>query len=365
MALLTLSQPIRHAHLVTPDKSFAADALAPEVRQLSHERIEPHGRVGDARGAVAVGALLAGAHYRGRRHKRRVVRQATEREKQVLSFVDPATGSDVVIVGCMHFNPHSIDKSRDITRKLAQEGKLAAVVLETCPERWDRVQNMQPEGSPLRELLDNELQAAAEEAAAANKPVLLGDQDFAEFGANAKKEADRAVADLLNPLDGWITTASKLGTGVWSLIDQRLKKNVAKETDEALGPLDLLDVELLKGLPVTIVRYPLSVALRAPLLLIALISFFSLLLFLESSSLGLVADAISIFTEIILLRVLLGPAVKSRDSILANSVSAACKEQGGPGRTVVAILGAAHCNGVRRLILESEAVPRQVPVWVR
>eukprot|EP00971_Amphidinium_carterae_P265715 5271324-Amphidinium_carterae.1 len=85
---------------------------------------------------------------------------------QVLSFVDPETGSDIVIVGCMHFNPHSIEKSREITRhahglktssgksvcvlanaapvalgdrracvrKLAEEGKLAAVVLETCQD---------------------------------------------------------------------------------------------------------------------------------------------------------------------------------------------------------------------------------------
>ena len=82
----------------------------------------------------------------------------------VLRFRDPKTRGDVVLIGCMHYNPASIALASSIVREEASKKRLRACVVESCPTRWNSTLAMQPQGSLYRALFDNEMQAAAEVA---------------------------------------------------------------------------------------------------------------------------------------------------------------------------------------------------------
>jgi hypothetical protein len=84
----------------------------------------------------------------------------------VLRCTDRSTQVDVKLVGTMHCNPASIALTRNCVKATAESGSLASVLIEACPTRWNRTLTMQPRGSLLRRLFDNEMQAAAEEAEA-------------------------------------------------------------------------------------------------------------------------------------------------------------------------------------------------------
>ena len=82
----------------------------------------------------------------------------------VLRFRDPKTRGDVILVGCMHYNPASIALASSIVREEASAKRLRACVVESCPTRWNSTLAMQPQGSLYRAIFDNEMQAAADVA---------------------------------------------------------------------------------------------------------------------------------------------------------------------------------------------------------
>ncbi|CAE6948005.1 unnamed protein product [Symbiodinium natans] len=102
------------------------------------------------------------------------------------------------------------------------------------------------------------------------------------------------------------------------------------------------------GFVVAVPRYLLSTALKAPTLLAAVVAFYLICAVLPS---GLIGDLVMIAAEAVLLRVILQVLLRDRDLILAESIKKVCQKKEAPG-SVVAVLGAAHCNGVRRLLLE-------------
>eukprot|EP00445_Apocalathium_hangoei_P002386 CAMPEP_0203852068 /NCGR_PEP_ID=MMETSP0359-20131031/7707_1 /ASSEMBLY_ACC=CAM_ASM_000338 /TAXON_ID=268821 /ORGANISM="Scrippsiella Hangoei, Strain SHTV-5" /LENGTH=409 /DNA_ID=CAMNT_0050768161 /DNA_START=64 /DNA_END=1293 /DNA_ORIENTATION=- len=274
------------------------------------------------------------------------------REPQVVSFVEPSTGSEVVIVACMHYNPCSIAKSAAITRRLVDEQRLGAVVLETCPTRWSKVQELQPPGSQLRAWLDNEFQAAADEAAGAGRPVVLGDQRVEDVVEKVGEAARQALSELASPLDGgWLKLGGEVFRGFVDLISSRASRLKDAEEGQALGIQDLLDLDLIAGFPVAVVRYIAAFGLKAPLLLAGLIAFFVIASSLPSPF----SDVVLLVWEILLLRILLCTMLMDRNQILARSIIESCQTSGGPGRAIVAVLGAAHCNGVWRLLLDADA----------
>eukprot|EP01036_Dinobryon_divergens_P002966 gene2966-3903_t len=89
---------------------------------------------------------------------------------QTLSFVEPLTNVEVVLVGSMHYNPISINLAFNTCSLLAEKSKLASVVVESCPVRWNKTLALQSSGSVLRKILDNEMQAAADVAVANGVP---------------------------------------------------------------------------------------------------------------------------------------------------------------------------------------------------
>uniref|UniRef100_A0A7S4PU89 TraB domain-containing protein n=1 Tax=Alexandrium monilatum TaxID=311494 RepID=A0A7S4PU89_9DINO len=283
----------------------------------------------------------------------------SRRSQQVLSVTDSATGCEVLLVACMHFNPRSVERAASVTRGLAEEGALGAVVLETCPSRWRKVEAMQPPGSLLRGLLDNEMQAAAEEAEAAGRPVVLGDRRVEELLREVRSLAVTAASDLASPMaGGWQRTAQEIARGLSQVAgagrgrpggrEDGGEKGGLSDDRAALGVEDLLDVQLALGVPVAVFRYVLSTALKAPAFAAAVAAYFALVGALPDSP---VSDAAGLALDVLTLRVLLGAVLRDRDEVLARSVRSACGSAG-RGRAVVAVLGAAHCNGVRLLLRE-------------
>lgn len=104
-------------------------------------------------------------------------------------------------MGTMHYNPASIALAADTVRRLAQADNLAAIVLETCPSRWAKTLKMQPPGTLMRGVLDNEFQAATE-AAQPGVRVVLGDQRIEDLGVSARAVVKSTWLDFSDPLGG-------------------------------------------------------------------------------------------------------------------------------------------------------------------
>lgn len=286
----------------------------------------------------------------GRRCNGRVLisRGATARQQQVLPFIEPGTGREVVLVACMHFNPQSISKAADVTRELAAQGNLGAVVVESCPSRWQRVQDVQAPGSLLRSIFDNEMQSAGDVAESSGRQVILGDQRVEDLLEQVTQTGKEAMDDFLNPLDGgWQRTGSSLSSGFTRLLNSS-KKAKAKQ-DDSIGIQDFLDPMLLLGAPLAVARYVGSLTLRAPQVALGVGGYLAVFSVLPEN---IFIDIFSIVQEILILRVLLSAVLRDRDAILARSIKDACEALPRSEGSVVAILGAAHCNGVKRHLIE-------------
>lgn len=293
--------------------------------------------------------MLGSAVWCKRRARHRVARLPAARELQVLPLTEPITASQVVLIACMHFNPCSVTKAADVTRRLREQGELGAVVLETCLSRWQKVEELHPQGSALRMLLDNEMQAAAEEAAEAGLPVVLGDQDVSDLSKSVVEVGQTAIKDLLSPFDGgWNRTASEIGDGLVRLFNVGKRAEILK-SDDAISVKDFLDLELILGVPLAVFRYLCSSALKAPIFTTIMASTLIIAAVVPDSPL---TDLALVAYQVVLMRIILGAVLRDRDGILAQSVSRVCKEVGGPGKSVVVVLGAAHCNGVKQQLLE-------------
>lgn len=275
---------------------------------------------------------------------------ATAREPQVLPFTDPATGTEVVLVACMHFNPQSAAKATTVTRNLSDRGELGVVVLESCPSRWKRIEDMQPPGSPMRALLDNEMQAAADVAKETGRPVVLGDQRIEEFMSVVLSVSRTTFLDLLSPLGGgWQRTVEEVAGGLASIVNYKQRQAAGSVPGDGIGFSDLMDTELIRGVPLAVGRYLLSIFLKAPLLLVFILGGTFAFDVLHDNPL---VDVLTIIFEVAFIRIFLGAFLTERDQILARSIAEACKASA--GRSVVAVLGAAHCNGVKRHLLEQD-----------
>eukprot|EP00933_Yihiella_yeosuensis_P020041 TRINITY_DN16166_c0_g1_i4.p1 TRINITY_DN16166_c0_g1~~TRINITY_DN16166_c0_g1_i4.p1 ORF type:complete len:371 (+),score=71.87 TRINITY_DN16166_c0_g1_i4:23-1135(+) len=261
---------------------------------------------------------------------------STERELQVLPLIEPSTGSEVVLVACMHFNPRSVNKATAVTKTLADRGALGAVVIESCPTRWERVEEVQGQGSLMRSLLDNEMQAAAEVAEAAGEPVVLGDQRIEELADEISAVGKQALEDLASPFEGgWQRTGSELMAGFLRLGDAGKRRLQDKATgseqekppwspaEESIGLLDFLDLELMIGTPIAYLRYILSTLMKAPQLLaiiVAIAGFFAVL------PENIFSDLLNFFFGVILARIFLAAILRDRDTVLARSVRRACEK---------------------------------------
>ena len=281
--------------------------------------------------------------------------------KQVLRIKH--RGRDVHLVGTMHYNPVSIDLSSRVVRDLSSTNALGALVLETCPKRWEKTQKFQPAGSMMRVVLDNEFQGAFE-AVSGDAEIVLGDQAIGYLGSNLKTLARETMVDTFWP--------PRALTGGWASYVNDVRKCVREEISAydataVENPGDFFNKELLAAVTVSLIRYPLAWLLKSPKLIVPLITFTLTLSALpgavesigdagvESAAEALVTDvflALDALQLLLLTRLFLVALLRDRNDILARNISSAC-DRVPVGGSVVAILGAAHLNGVhRRLVVD-------------
>lgn len=282
-----------------------------------------------------------------------ILLSSTHALQPVLRFRDPKTRGEVILVGCMHYNPASIALAASIVREEASAKRLRACVVESCPTRWNSTLDVQPQGSLLRAICDNEMQAAAEVAEEYGRPVELGDQTIEDTGRRVGQLLALTLVQLLTPA-GWQAIYADLREGSTALSCE----------GEATGVGALLDPALLAGLPVTLVRYPLAAALKSPLLLLPLAAAAALLVQDGSGGAGVEpvtlaelgsAVAFAALETLVVGRCFLVALLEERNYALARNIRKAHFGTKG-GDTVVAVLGAAHLNGVKRLLTSSRVV---------
>eukprot|EP00908_Phaeocystis_cordata_P007089 Transcript_17734.p1 GENE.Transcript_17734~~Transcript_17734.p1 ORF type:complete len:289 (-),score=103.29 Transcript_17734:26-892(-) len=273
----------------------------------------------------------------------------------VLRFRDPKTRGEVVLVGCMHYNPTSIGLASSVVREEAASKRLRACVVESCPTRWNSTLQIQPKGSLLRAICDNEMQAAAEVAEEFGRPVELGDQTIEDTGRRITQLLALTLVQLLTPA-GWQAIYADMREGFTTISCE----------GEAIGPAALLDPALLLATPITAIRYPLAAIVKSPWLLLPLLGGFGLV----AQDFAAAADpaappvsleelggaiAFAMLETLVVGRVFLVGLLEERNFALARNIRKAHFATKG-GDTVVAILGAAHLNGVKRLLTSTRVV---------
>ena len=327
---------------------------------------------------------------------------------QLLEFREPSTGVLVKLIGCMHYNPASIQLTTDTINELARENRLGSVVIESCDIRWNQTKTLAP---AVQSLLMSEMKAACDLALEDyQRPVVLGDQRINITVASMKQGLKETLTDLTTP---W--------SGGWG----RYWSNVTMAREEALpfggsylNAFAFLDPKLLLAAPVSLIKYPLSYFFKAPLQTTA---FFALLFAVDqppseaATLLPLMGDSISSTTlalqdwvgsfavsglEIAFFaRIFLKELLMQRNKLLARNILEQCKlyqsttpsasssppkpfwnifdqtkrpsaaaaevvyvegpgtmTRSGPGddKAVVAVLGMAHCNGIMKLLQDQK-----------
>lgn len=321
---------------------------------------------------------------------------------QVLEFQEPTTGVTVKLIGCMHYNPASIQLTEDTINELAKDDKLGSVIIESCDIRWNQTKQLP---MVIQNLLQSEMKAACELTLEEyQRPVILGDQRINITVSSMKQGFQETLLDLVTPWNG--------GWG-------RLVTNVTQAREEALplgeSYLNLLaffDPKLLLAAPVSLIKYPLSYFFKAPLRTSA---FFMLLFLLEqrpSDAMTIVtldqmtvgdlvgSLAVSVVEIALFARIFLKELLLERNKLLAQNILEQCKlyqqksttsssttpfwnlwnnkegieanglteilyvedpnklpktKQGTENdKAVVAVLGMAHCNGIMKLLKEEK-----------
>ena len=279
---------------------------------------------------------------------------------QVLTGFDKKTRSRVILVGCMHFNPASISLARDVVNAEAATGDLRAVAVESCPTRWNSTLTAQPPGSVLRYLCDNEMQSAAEAGETANATVELIDETIENVGRRVSQLLALTLVELFTPFaGGWKNIYDDFASAL-----QQVRGGEAGATlltsEAALGVNALLDPRLVVGAPLSLIRYPLSLGLKAPIVLgvVGLLIFgsYSLDMATEDTPAEFIgATLFAILETVFLGRVLLVGLLEERNHVLARNIRRACFANK-PGGSIVAVLGMAHCNVVAQLLRDSRIV---------
>lgn len=348
---------------------------------------------------------------------------------QVLKFIDPESKRPIILVGCMHYNPESIKRASTVTKYVADSFSsfsLHALLIESCQTRYSEglAFSKTLESKPfLKEIyqrtLNNEMRSACMVAKEFDRPIILGDRLIDSTSERIGESFKQTISDLTNPLNGgwdaivrdlkesWKVLKYSFGVGEEDGSSSPGSKNVTKKEVLMLNP-DFLDTKLGIGMLVSMLRYPLSIALRYPLFAFGLITFAILGTFSFEIDFGAIDEsetlvsqsvdwlltvAFAILEAVIFARVLVLPVLGERDIVLADAIMAVANGRDVAGskgeklmmvtngeikpfsswedskinnsdetcdndqrsNAVVAILGMAHCNGVKRRILESSS----------
>mmetsp|Transcript_16801 Transcript_16801/g.30127 ORF Transcript_16801/g.30127 Transcript_16801/m.30127 type:complete len:372 (-) Transcript_16801:314-1429(-) len=311
------------------------------------------------------------------------------RSRHVLTFTERESGKKVVLIGTMHYNPSSIETVRKVVSEVAAKSSNLSLVVELCPERFKAMREI-PRKSVLGQLFDNEMLAAFEAARDAGVDnIVLGDCTDAELSSRIAAVAKSTGSDILNPFQGgWqaiLRDFERLGSSMTG--KPAFQSKTKKDNSRRIIQLeDLFEASLLMGAPLALIRNFVVLAVKLPSFIKATalvgLSFMLRQTFLsnalaerphdESHAVAattmhehmvtanhLMWDPFTIAVLVALsvtnlamytafARVAAVALLLERDEILAASIRDCCRQAG--NRTVVAVLGMAHCNGVARLL---------------
>lgn len=332
---------------------------------------------------------------------------------QILEFQEPRTNVTVVLVGAMHYNPSSISLAKFTIQDLAFMDKLGSVIVESCDIRWNKTLDLYERRPWLKRLLKNEMLTSCELAQGYNRPVILGDQRINITSAALKATLQETFVDLTSPLDGgWKRFASVVSKAWEETVPFGGEGYLTAFA--FFDPLLLLalPVSLFKYPLSFLVRDPVPTSVI--LLGVLALNYYDATS--DSSSAAVTVDAVwnnqvptwdwlvslglAALETVVFSRLLLKPLLAERNEILAKSILDQCrllkgtdvKEATGwfemlqqslvgererttiglsgeeivyaPGspttmgvgsdndQAVVAILGMAHCNGIKKLLQE-------------
>ncbi|KAL7534883.1 hypothetical protein ACHAXR_006964, partial [Thalassiosira sp. AJA248-18] len=303
-------------------------------------------------------------------------------QSQVLDFIEPTTGVNVKLIGAMHYNPASIKLAEDSINALAAEGKLGSIIIESCDIRW----NTTMENELVRDALLSEMKAAHDLGMKYQRPVVLGDQRINITVAQLKNGAKEAVLDLVQPWNGgW--------ERLFESISSARKVAVPMGDKKYLGLESFFDPKLLAAAPASAIKYPLSYLVKSPVFAVC-VGALILLGGADSSDALASTDvpatdiieslALSALETVIFARIFLKELLAERNEVLADNILEQCQNYGSEksgnwfnlfqtnedkstgavyapgsvvgkpedGKTVVAVLGLAHCNGIMKLLTE-------------
>ncbi len=306
--------------------------------------------------------------------------RSSKLQSQILDFIEPSTGVQVKLIGAMHYNPASIQLATDTINQLEKEGKLGSIIIESCDIRW----NATLENELVKDQLMSEMRAAHDLGLLYERPVVLGDQRINITVSQLKNGAKEAVLDLVQPWNGG-----------WN----RLYNSVSEARKEAvplgegfLGIDSFFDPKLMTAAPVSLLKYPLSYFVRSPVFSIIVLCFFILFGGDDANALSDLTPtdlAESIFFSaletVIFARIFLKELLAERNEILAENIFEQCRNYAAnegnvwdklfqpagdksngaiyapdsvvgnsaeEGKVVVAVLGLAHCNGIKKIMTE-------------
>ena len=284
-----------------------------------------------------------------------------QQPSQTLSIKDSKTDMRVHLIGSMHYNPYSISKTEQIIAGYGDNDELGSVMIESCAKRWTRTLDKQPQGSFLRTFLDNEMQAAAEIGAKyENVALLLGDQEIEVTNSRMKESFIQSLKDVINP-SRWSSLSEDLKRGY----TQVNPANPSEEPGKYLGAKDFLDINLLLNAPLSLLRYPLAIVFKSPVvgaLLIGTVLASSVGAdggvadtSLTTDYLDLLGGLLGSVLEVVLLgRTFLIALLLERNVVIVDNIRAECEraKKAGEDKVCVVVLGMAHLNGVSKLLSE-------------
>lgn len=290
--------------------------------------------------------------------------------KQLWQFTEPETDVNVKLVGVMHYHPVSIKLVSDTIEELAEDGKLASVVLESCDLRWTPADNST---SFLKSFLRSEMRTASDLALSYNRPVVLGDMRINATLSKMGQALETTMKDLVRSIQGRERIAQKMDK----------TRSDGFRSGGYLDMLDVTDFEFMLGVPVTIFKNLLTYFLTFP---VPVLSFLLVLIFLltpddQMPEGSLALAALTIVVPEMFFSVVDEVLLEERNAYLATSILQQCRMyQNKKRRTssplfqqrsndimsvseskndtddmnVVAVLGLAHCNDVMKLLRERQ-----------
>lgn len=261
-------------------------------------------------------------------------------------ITDAASLRPVVLVGTMHYNPHSVDAVDAALRDAADTKGLHATAIELCLTRCPAAWRSRDSQGIARMLCDDEFSRSYEVTIDCGLPdVALVDQPIEQTVRRLGTTLQDTAIDVFTP-GGWQRIAADL---------------TVASTQFAAFSAASLDGRMLAGMPLALCRYVYQSPAALPLLVLSAAALAAAIAIDDATG---AAPAWGDGAFALVLAVTLGRAVfvaliDERNRVLAANIRQICLSGQGdaedpPSAAVVAVIGLAHLDGVRAALLRDD-----------